>query len=73
MHYIDYSTVKITHTYKLAQFAQEAEAGLIARQVRGSSPTLKVLARQKLGDGLITIGNLLKGSSISRQNAEPCR
>ena len=71
--YTDYSTARINHNHKQAQLTQAAEADRLARLSRGNSPTLKGLAKDKLGDGLITMGKLLKGSSISRPDAEPCR
>ena len=73
MYYTDYSTARLAHNYKHTQFTQAVEADRLARQSRDSSPTLKGLAMDKLGNGLISMGKLLKGSSISSQNTEPCR
>jgi hypothetical protein len=73
MHYIDYSTVRINHNYKQALLAQETEVDLMARLSKGSSPTLKSLAKDKLGDGLITMGKLLKSRNIAKQSSEPCQ
>jgi hypothetical protein len=71
--YIDYSAVRINHTQKQVQLRQAVEVEGLLRQHKGNSPTLKSLAKNRLGDGLITVGKLLKNSQMSGQKAEPCR
>lgn len=73
MYYTDYSTVKINHDRKQKEFAQAAEADRLAQSSRSGSPTLQGLARSKLGNGLITMGTLLKDGRSSSRTAEPCR
>jgi hypothetical protein len=71
--YTDYSTARINHNHKQAQFSHAAETDRLLRQSKSNSPTLKSHAKNRLGDGLITMGKLLKNSNLGSQKAEPCR
>ena len=71
MYYTDYSTAKINHDHKQREFAKAAEADRAARWSEGSSPSLNGRAKDKLGEGLISLGTLLKGGRSSGQ-ADPC-
>jgi hypothetical protein len=71
MYYTDYSTAKINHDHKTREFAKAAQADRAARWSVGSSPSLNGRAKDKIGEGLIGLGTLLKGGHSSGQ-ADPC-
>jgi hypothetical protein len=72
MYYTDYSTAKINHDHKQREFVKAAEAHREARWSESSSPSLPGRAKDKLGEGLINLGTLLKSGRSSGQ-ADPCR
>jgi hypothetical protein len=73
MYYTDYSIARINHSYRQAQFAQAAETDRLARRFGSGFSALYRLSREKLGDGLISMGKLLKSSTLSEQRPHPCR